>query len=272
MEAKSGDALKEKVETVKLGLEFKPTDVSSNVSSNNTANNIDIVTETNMETVYLIAVGILIAILMFGLKTGIGCGFSNIGRKNMMIIAGSYFFLSIIIGGLVGYVDVSDLGFITNLGMTIHVMLALVLIGAGIYTQKKWNCGCDVSHHTLLAISLPCPVCLTALFFSTMLLASTLEVSGYLIGIGVGVVFFVTVVGSSLFFERLGKTPESLGSIMTFVGIFYLMGAIVMPAYMRTKQMNLPAFTGPEVELLPFVVFAVFIIGGFALNHIRNKE
>ena len=225
-----------------------------------------------MDTVYLIVIGILIAVLMFGLKTGVGCGFSNIGRKKMLLIAGIYFFLSIIIGGLVGYIDGSDLGFITSMGMTIHVMLALVLIGAGIYTQKKWNCGCDVSHHTFLVISLPCPVCLTALFFSIMLLASTLEVNGYLIGIGVGVVFFVTVVVLSLFFERLGKTPESLGSVMTFLGIFYLMGAIIAPAYMRTKQMNLPAFTGPEVEILPFVVFAIFIIGGFVLNHIRSEQ
>ncbi len=216
-------------------------------------------------------IGILIAIFLFGIKTGIGCGFSGRSLREILIIAGSYFVISVILGSLIGYLDESDLDWIGGMGMSIHVLVALLLIAAGIYTQKKWHCGCDVSHRTFMVISLPCPVCLTALFVSCMLLASHLEMSGIKIGILVGFVFFLSVVASSLFFKRLGKTPESLGSVMLFLGIYYLMGAILVPAYIHTKQMNLPPFTGPQVELLPFVVFAILIGGGYFFHHIRSN-
>ena len=217
-----------------------------------------------MNMVLLTVVGILIAILLFGFKTGIGCGFSNRSTKQILALAGSYFILSIIIGSLIGYVDQSNLDLIANMGMSLHVLVALLLIGAGIYTQKQWNCGCDVSHRTFLVISLPCPVCLTALFISCMLLATTLEMSGLMIGFLVGIVFFVSVVATSFLCKKLNKTPETLG-------IYYLMGAILVPAYIRTKQMNIPAYHAPPVEILPFVVFAIFIASGFVLEKIRSN-
>ncbi|MCM1988040.1 DUF2162 domain-containing protein [Methanococcoides seepicolus] len=224
-----------------------------------------------MNMVILTVVGILMAILLFGVKTGIGCGFSNRSLKSILLLASSYLLLSIVLGSLIGYVDQSSLDVIASMGMSIHVIVALLLIGAGIYTQKQWNCGCDVSHRTFLVISLPCPVCLTALFMSCMLLASYIDRSGTLIGLLVGVVFFISVVSTSLLCKKLGKTPETLGNIMMILGIYYLMGAIIVPAYIKTKQMNIPQYTAPPMDILPFVVFAVFIAGGFVLNKIRSN-
>ncbi|WP_250869480.1 DUF2162 domain-containing protein [Methanococcoides seepicolus] len=175
-----------------------------------------------MNMVILTVVGILMAILLFGVKTGIGCGFSNRSLKSILLLASSYLILSIVLGSLIGYVDQSNLDIIASMGMSLHVLVALLLIGAGIYTQKQWNCGCDVSHRTFLVISLPCPVCLTALFISCMLLASYIDMSGTLIGLLVGVVFFISVVSTSLLCKKLGKTPETLGNIMMILGIYYL--------------------------------------------------
>ncbi len=84
-----------------------------------------------MNMVLLSVVGILFAILLFGIKTGIGCGFSNRSTKEILAIAGSYFILSIIIGSLIGYVDQSNLDVIAIMGMSLHVLVALLLIGAG---------------------------------------------------------------------------------------------------------------------------------------------
>lgn len=106
-----------------------------------------------MNSVYAIVVGILLGIMIFAFKTGIGCGFSNIRRRDVLIIAGSYFIISIIIGGLIGLVGQSNLDIIMSMGMTLHVVVAMLLIGAGIYTQKKWSCGHDVSRRTFLFIS-----------------------------------------------------------------------------------------------------------------------
>ena len=93
-----------------------------------------------------------------------------------------YLVLSVLVGSVVGNVSMENYEKISSLGLRVHVLLSLFLVGAGIYTQKKWNSGKDVSKHTFLFISLPCPVCLAALAFCCMLLAASLDMSGVKVG------------------------------------------------------------------------------------------
>lgn len=225
-----------------------------------------------MSAVYLTVIGILLAIAVFAVKAGVGCGCSTIDRRQLLTIAGMYFVLSVIIGVILNYVDISYLLNASQLGMGLHVIMALLLLGVGIYTSKKWNCGVDVSHKTFLVISLPCPVCLAALFMSIMLLSNTVEISSALLGLGVGVIFFGSIISSSLVVRRFKKDPTTLGNAMTFLGLFYLMGAVIAPAYMHAKQMGLPTFSGPEFDIIPFIGFAILILGGFALNRIKTQH
>lgn len=160
-----------------------------------------------MDIVYAIVTGILFSVLVFGVKTGAGCGFSSIGHRKVFLLGFSYFIISVLMGALTAYIDMSGLENIAEMGMVVHSVLAILLIGAGIYTSKKWNCGCDVSNHTFLFLSLPCPVCLAALFLSCMVLATTLEVGGLWIGVLVGLVFFLAVICSSYLFRKMGKSP-----------------------------------------------------------------
>lgn len=46
-----------------------------------------------MDSAMLTVIGIMIGILIFGIKTGLGCGFSNITAREILTIASSYFFL-----------------------------------------------------------------------------------------------------------------------------------------------------------------------------------
>ena len=224
-----------------------------------------------MDYVYAAVLGILIGIFIFGLKTGVGCGFSTVGKKEVLTLASGYFIISVILGSFVEIIDQSYLEAVADLGVVLHVLIALILIGAGIYTQKKWSCGQDVSKKTFIAISVPCPVCLVALFVSCMILASTLAISGWKIGILVGSVFFISVISSTWVFRKMKKTPEDLGTAMMFLGIFYLLGAMVVPAYIRAKQLNMTINVGGELEIIPLVVFVSLIIGGYALNNIRGQ-
>ena len=223
-----------------------------------------------MNSVYAIVVGILLGIMIFALKTGVGCGFSNIRRRDVLIIAGSYFVISVILGGLIGLVDQSRLDMMTSMGMTLHVVVALLLIGAGIYTQKKWSCGHDVSRHTFLFISVPCPVCLTALFVSCMILASTLGWSGFRIGALVGFVFFFTVVSSSWIFRKMHRTPEDLGAVMMFLGIFYLLGSMLVPAYIKSRQLQIPE-TGGELHIVPLLIMTGIVACGYVINTFKGE-
>ncbi|WP_407282468.1 DUF2162 family putative transporter [Methanolobus sp. WCC1] len=225
-----------------------------------------------MEIAYAMVIGVLISILIFGLKTGAGCGFSSIGKKNVLIISGSYFVLSLILGAFAGHLETEGFEDLSRMGMAVHSILAILLIVTGIYTNKKWNCGCDVSKHTFVLLSLPCPVCLSALLLSCMLLVTTLEVSGLWVGLLVGTVFFISVISSASIFRKMGKGPDTLGNIMLFLGIFYLLGVLLIPAFIKMQSMNITPVSGESVGITPFLVFGILILGGYLKEKIRRHS
>lgn len=224
-----------------------------------------------MDVITLATIGILTSILVFGIKTGLGCGFADLKKREIVVICSGYFVISIIIGCLIDTVSRESLEKISGVGLSFHVLLAVLMIAAGIYTQKQWNCGCDVSRRTFIFLSLPCPVCLTALFIATTMLATALDLSGPVIGIIVGSVFFLSALASSLSFKRLGKTLETLGTVMMFLGIFYVLGAVLVPAYMQSKTLTVPQLTvNTGAMLASFAVLLLFITAGFAVHHWRE--
>lgn len=220
-----------------------------------------------MDVVNVVTFGIFCSILVFGIKTGLGCGFANLKKREIVLICSCYFAVSIVMGSLIGSLSREFLGKISGIGLLFHILLAVLMIAAGVCTQKQWNCGCDISRRTFLFLSLPCPICLSALFIACTMLATALGLSGMVIGIIIGSVLFVSALTSSLSFRRLGKNPESLGSIMMFMGIFYVLGAVLVPAYMQTKTMTIPSLTGNTGgTLASLAILSMFITAGFVLH------
>ncbi|AEH60819.1 membrane transporter [Methanosalsum zhilinae DSM 4017] len=222
-----------------------------------------------MGTSIAVIAGIVLGIFVIGLKTGIGCGFSSIDKKQILLIASSYLALSFLIGILLAFIDISVLTEILGLGVTLHAIIALFLIGAGIYTQKKWLCGHDVSRKTFLFLAVPCPACLSALILSCIVLATTVTWSGWIIGTFVGAVFFISILSSSWLFGKMNRTPEDLGTVMMFLGLFYLLGAMLIPAYMQSKQLNITA-SGGEFQLAPLLIIAAIVLSSYAINKLKG--
>ena len=130
------------------------------------------------------------------------------------------------------------------LASAIHITLALFLLFGGIATMKKWHAGCDISNKTFLILVLPCPVCMSALLVSCVALSTVVEFDGILIGAIVGIVFILSIIVTTLVMKNLRKitkilkinfegTPDTLGAIMVFIGLFYLIAAIMIPAYIN---------------------------------------
>lgn len=225
-----------------------------------------------MNQILLLVIGILIAILALGVKTGVGCGFSSTDLRGILAVAGSYFLLSVLLGSSVSQLSMESFERVSGLGMGIHVLLSLFLIGAGVHTQKKWHSGHDVSRKTFLVMAVPCPVCLAVLTFCCMLLSASFEWSGVRAGLLVGTLFFVSVLVSSSGFRKLGKTPETLGSAMLLLGIYYLLGAMLVPAYLKTKQLNLVPLTGGGADFIPLLLIGLIVLSGFLVGQSRYKQ
>ncbi|MEA1944102.1 MAG: DUF2162 domain-containing protein [Euryarchaeota archaeon] len=224
-----------------------------------------------MNLITIASFGVLVSIAIFGIKTGAGCGLSSIRKRDILYVAAGYLVISISIGYLITLFSIDFMQGLLNLGLVFHTLLALAMIAAGLYTTKKWNSGCDVSKRTFAILSLPCPVCLAAIFIACSILAANLGLGGVTIGIVVGVTFAVFVIGSSLLFKKLNKTPAALGDAMVFIGLFYILGAVLMPAYMSTKQIEI---TSSHFDLagtvIPLTLLLLVIAVGFVID--RTQE
>lgn len=222
---------------------------------------------------FLIISGILSSVFVFGIKSGIGCGFSRIGKAAVAGLCLLYLIISTVAGYFMNLFDVTSF-LSSSLATSIHIVLAVFLLAGGIATIKKWNQGCDISGKTFFILAFPCPVCLSALMLSSAALSTVIDMSGTFIGFLVGLVFVLSIVLSSFFFRNIGKvcrkigipfdgTPEALGSVMIFIGLFYLTAAIMIPAYIRAGDM--PALSVSVFgtgEIFSYLLAALLIIIG----------
>ncbi|MDV0444974.1 hypothetical protein MmiAt1_05260 [Methanimicrococcus sp. At1] len=231
----------------------------------------------------LIVIGILSSVFIFGLKTGVGCGFSKTGWKIVFALCLLYFAIALVAGYFMDAIDVTS--FMSSpLAAAIHITLALFLLAGGIATMKKWHAGCDVSNKTFLIMVFPCPVCMAALLVSCVALSTVVELDGILIGALVGVVFVLSILITTYVMKNLSKiakklhinfdgTPDTLGAIMVFIGLFYLIAAIMIPAYISAgaTRSTIPSSFG-TAELTVLAGICLLVLFGAILTVSADKS
>ena len=231
------------------------------------------------DTTNLIAVGVLIGIAVLALKTGLGCGFASLGWKEVVYLATVYLAVSIVMGYLVGVIPLDLTQNILATGVTMHLIIAAGLLYFGIRTKRQWlSRGRDISRKTFLWLSLPCPVCMVALFLACTVLAGAIDRSNIVIGAMVGAVFFTGICLSAFSIAFLARRfgcrdPSALGTAMILFGLFYLLSPLVIPAYMQAQTVqspNVPMNIGET--MLSFSLMAALGTIGFAMDKYRKSK
>ncbi len=227
----------------------------------------------------LITVGVLIGVAILALKTGLGCGLTNLKRREIVYIAFIYFSASIILSCLVGVLALDITQNILATGVTMHLIIASGLVYFGIKTKKEWlSRGNDLSRKTFLWLSIPCPVCLTATFLSCSMLSQLTEISNLWIGTIVGLIFFIGICFfSSLFSSIAGafkiKTPSTLGTVMLLFGLFYLLSPLIIPAYIQAQSIPVPEFSiDYQKVFLSFLIMTLLIGLGFLMDKYKKRK
>ncbi|HIE32388.1 MAG TPA: transporter [Methanosarcinales archaeon] len=234
---------------------------------------------TDTITTNLIASGMLAGIAVLALKTGLGCGFANLKRKEVVYFASVYLVVSIIMGYFVGIVPLDLTQNILAMGVTMHLIIAAGLIYFGVRTKKEWlSEGRDLSRKTFLLLSLPCPVCLTATFLTCTVLAAAIDRSNIVIGGIVGLVFFAGIIAASFSVALLArrfdcKDPSALGTTMILFGLFYLLSPLIIPAYLQAQTVQTPGIPVDPGEIaLSFALMAALASLGFARDRYKRSN
>lgn len=228
----------------------------------------------------IITLGVLIGVVILALKTGLGCGFANLKRREIVYVAFIYFSASIVLSYLVGVIALDVTQNILATGVTMHLIIATGLVYFGIKTKREWlSRGNDLSRKTFLWLSIPCPVCLTATFLACLMLSQLTNISNLWIGAIVGVIFFIGICFFSFSVSSIAsvfeiKTPSTLGTIMLLVGLFYLLSPLIIPAYIQAQSIPVPDFSVDYRKIFISFLMMSFLIGlGFLMDkHKRLKK
>ncbi|MFZ2071445.1 MAG: DUF2162 domain-containing protein [Halobacteriota archaeon] len=228
-----------------------------------------------IEITGLILTGIVISVLILAVKSGLGCGLSNLKRKEIFYIASSYFVISILIGLLILTIPFESTQKILAIGVSAHVVMAVGMIGLGLYTMKEWQSKKhDVSRRTFLCLSVPCPACLAATFLACFMLTEFTNFNDFLVGPAVGALFFVGITITSFSANKFRRSPSTLGNLMMFIGLFYILSILLIPAYIQAKSIPVPGSSVDYREIfLSFLMTALLIGVGFLMDkHKRLKK
>lgn len=217
-----------------------------------------------MDFTWIAASGVLVGIIIFSLKVSLGCGLASLSRRETISIASLYLLVSLIMGFALGLVPETATSSIMEMGVAMHMGIALLLVAGGVATARAWNRnGRDLSRKTFWILSVPCPACLAATFLSCTALSALLEIPGWKVGAVVGLIFFASIAALSPAIGKMGKAPSALGNAMIFVGLFYILSILLIPAYLDAQATPFVPISIPASDLLPsyFLILGLVAIG-----------
>ena len=230
----------------------------------------------------LLIIGIVLAVIKFSAKTSIGCAFSKIKNKEILIVASIYFIIALIVSVIIGIISASvvidrlmnalfDFG--VMFGM-FQLIIALLLIGFGLRTISKWNKGKDITRKTFLMMAAPCPICTSTIFITCSLLV--IEGMHFInAGLLVGAIFFVSISGMTFALRKIKtkRTPSSLGVVMVFFGLIYFLTILIVPSYLKASRMNISGSEFPLIDTILVSFLGLILIStGFIFKKIEIKN
>ncbi len=216
-----------------------------------------------MDASLAVAAGVLLAVAAFALKAGGGCGLAGLRWTEVVAVLLVYVVVSLAAGAVMERISQEGLYSLLNLGVASHAALSLALIFFGIRTIKQHACGCDVSRRTFLAMALPCPACVTALFLSAGMLMKYTRSSGFEVGLELGVFFFGVALASAMGLRRYAS-PQNLGMAMVMLGMLYLCALLLVPAYLKVRHLRFSSISLPPEDILrAYTLFAALIAAGY---------
>lgn len=217
-----------------------------------------------MDLTWLTVSGVLIGILVFSFKVSLGCGLASLSRREMLSIAAGYLVISLFMGMAIKLLPENTFSAAISAGMAVHLLVALLLVALGTITAKSWNSHChDISRKTFWALSLPCPACLAASFISCSFMAGLVEIDTWKIGLLVGFLFFFSIAAFSTLLRRIKADPSSLGRAMIFLGLFYILSILLIPAYINCQRISFlpPGSSAGEIISSYLMILSLMALG-----------
>jgi predicted transporter len=217
--------------------------------------------------------GTIFSLGIFAVKVGTGLGYGQIGRNGVMLTIGLYLALFELIALLADRL-LRILEPLLRGGPWLHGIMALgmILWGLAIITRQ----GAASPPGSSLALLIPCPVCLTAMTFSTWTALHSLPLQPWAVGIMLGGIFSIMtlLVMATIRPESSRRSVPSLGLAMITIGLYFI-ASLFLPSRIEQargmygsflKELKPAAGTGTGGMILLGLLLTALLVGFFTLK------
>lgn len=220
-------------------------------------------------------VGILSAVLIFGVKLGLATGLANMSKKYLALVSIGYGGGVLILTEISSFYteQITDLIYAYN--FEFFLIMAVIMILAGIFTIREYKVfEKNTTAATCMAVVAPCPCCFGSIIVSILLVAPTVGLGYFDLSIYVSLALVLTIVityfSSNYLVRFINKPyPIVLGNFMFFLGIYFLLSALFLPNITAMLMNPMDAITIVSVDSLSILVIAVLVI--MAIGGIISK-
>lgn len=219
-------------------------------------------------------VGILAAVLVFGIKVGLAAGLANLPKKLFAIICIGYGGGVLIISAIASLYADQLVQIIYGYNSIFYIIMALIMILSGLFTIREYKVhNKNTSTATSLAVIAPCPCCFGSIVASILIVAPTLGIGSFQLSwyaaAALVIVIVVTYFASNTIVKYINKPyPIILGNFMLLLGAYFLLSAIVIPniAGSLSKDFGQLSIASPQSIVTVVVAIVILVIVGIFLN------
>ena len=223
--------------------------------------------------------GILSAVLIFGIKLGLATGLANMSKKYLALVSIGYGGGVLILTEISSFFTEQITDLIYTYNFEFFLIMALIMILAGIFTIREYKVfEKNTTAATCMAVVAPCPCCFGSIIVSIMLVAPTVGLGLMDLSLVVAGALVLTIVltyyASNYLVRFINKPyPIVLGNFMFFLGIYFLLSALFLPniTAMIQNPMEGIDISSPYYLIGALVVMlAIVAIGGLISRRNSN--
>lgn len=223
--------------------------------------------------------GILSAVLIFGIKLGLATGLANMTRKYLAVVTIAYGGGVLVLTQISSYFTAEITDLIYTYNFEFFLIMAVIMILAGIFTIREYKVyEKNTTAATCMAVVAPCPCCFGSIIVSIMLVAPTVGLGlmdlSFVVAGALMLTIVLTYFASNYLIRFIHKPyPIVLGNFMFFLGIYFLLSALFLPniTAMIANPMESISIASPYSLVGALIlIIAIIVIGGLISRRNSN--
>jgi predicted transporter len=210
--------------------------------------------------------GVIAAILVFGVKIGLGSAMANFSKKRISILIVIYG-VGIYIATLIASLYLTEFtNFIISYNTQIFLAMSIIMIIAGLTTIREWKMhSCNTATTSAIAVIAPSPCCFLSITASSIFIAPIIGLSitdlSPIIAIILSLVILISYLAANIIVRLLKKPyPVILGNFMLFLGVYFLIAALILPNLIEGFKKTLNPIVLADANLILWIIPVIMIL------------